>query len=53
MGNEQLLHVVVDGHAMVGRMSATQSASVSEEVLLEVNPERVHFFDAQTEQALA
>ncbi len=53
VGNEQLIHVVVDGHPMVGRVEASSSVRVAEEILLEINPERVHFFDAATEQSLA
>ncbi|MCK4547436.1 MAG: sn-glycerol-3-phosphate ABC transporter ATP-binding protein UgpC [Candidatus Eisenbacteria sp.] len=52
VGNEQLLHVVVDGHPMVCRVAAARSVSVADEIMLEINPERVHFFDAKTQEAL-
>jgi len=52
VGNEQLIHVVVDGHPMVGRLEASAEVRVAEEIRLEIHPERVHFFDAATEETL-
>ncbi len=52
MGNEKLIHVVAGGHPMVGRTSASSPVRVSEEIVLEINPERVQFFDAATGETL-
>ena len=53
VGNEQLLHMTVDGQPLVARFPSGVSVGVSEEIVLQIDPERVHMFDASTEQTLA
>jgi multiple sugar transport system ATP-binding protein len=52
LGNEILLDVKVGGHSIVARVPPTSRVRMHEQVQLAMNPERLHFFDAQTEQAI-
>jgi multiple sugar transport system ATP-binding protein len=52
VGNEQLIHMVMDGHPLVSRMNATTPIVPSQEIMLQINPEQIHLFDAATEEAL-
>jgi multiple sugar transport system ATP-binding protein len=52
LGSEILLDVTVGPHVMVARVDPTIRAKVHEKIRLNVDPERLHFFDAKTEAAI-
>ena len=52
LGSEILLDVKVGGGSMVASVEPTTQAKVREQLRLALNPERLHFFDAQTEAAI-
>jgi len=52
LGAEILLDVKSGTSTLVARVEPTVRAKVHEHVRLAVNPERLHFFDSKTEQAL-
>jgi multiple sugar transport system ATP-binding protein len=52
LGSEILLDVAVGSATMVASVEPTSSAKVHENLRLAVNPERVHFFDNETEAAI-
>jgi multiple sugar transport system ATP-binding protein len=52
LGSEILLDVVAGGTSMVASVEPTVVARVHEKLRLAINPERVHFFDNQTEAAI-
>jgi multiple sugar transport system ATP-binding protein len=52
LGNEILLDVRVGQHPLVARIPPTSKVRIREQVPLSLNPDRLHFFDAQTEQAI-
>jgi multiple sugar transport system ATP-binding protein len=52
LGSEILLDVAVGRTAMVASVEPTVTAKVHETMRLTINPERVHFFDNQTEAAI-
>ena len=52
LGSEILLDVKVGNHVMVARVDPTVRAKVHEKIRLNVEPERLHFFDAKTEAAI-
>ena len=52
LGSEILLDVSVAGGTMVAAVEPTLKTKVHEKLRLAVNPERLHFFDAETEDAL-
>jgi len=52
LGNEILLNVKVGQHWMVARIPPTSRVRLHEQVPLTLNPDRLHFFDKQTEQAI-
>jgi multiple sugar transport system ATP-binding protein len=52
LGAEILLDVKSGTNTLVARVEPTVRAKVHEHVRLALNPERLHFFDAKTEQAL-
>jgi multiple sugar transport system ATP-binding protein len=52
LGNEILLDVKVGQHPLVARVPPTSRVRLHEQISLSVNPERLHFFDAQSEQAI-
>jgi multiple sugar transport system ATP-binding protein len=52
LGSEILLDVKVGNHVMVARVDHTVRAKVHEKIRLNVEPERLHFFDAKTEAAI-
>ena len=52
LGSEILLDVKVGNHVMVARVDPTVRAKVQEKIRLNVHPDRLHFFDAKTEQAI-
>jgi multiple sugar transport system ATP-binding protein len=52
LGNEILLDVRVGRHPLVARVPPTSRVRIHEQIPLALNPERMHFFDVQTEQAI-
>ncbi len=52
LGNEILLDVRVGRHPLVARVPPSSRVRLREQVPLALNPERLHFFDIQTEQAI-
>jgi multiple sugar transport system ATP-binding protein len=52
LGSEILLDVKVGAHPMVARVEPTVRAKVHEKIRLNVEPDRLHFFDAKTEAAI-
>jgi multiple sugar transport system ATP-binding protein len=52
LGNEILLDVRAGSHLMVARVDPATRVKVHQTVRLALDPERLHFFDAQTEAAL-
>ena len=52
LGNEILLDVRVGKTSIVARVPPTSRVRMHEQVQLVMNPERLHFFDTQTEQAI-
>jgi multiple sugar transport system ATP-binding protein len=52
LGSEILLDVRVGEETMVAAVDPTTRAKVTEQLKLAVNPERLHFFDANTEAAI-
>ncbi len=52
LGSEILLDVKVGGGTMVAAVEPTVRAKVREQLRLALNPERLHFFDTQTEAAI-
>ncbi|HEV2189067.1 MAG TPA: sn-glycerol-3-phosphate ABC transporter ATP-binding protein UgpC [Stellaceae bacterium] len=52
LGSEILLDVLVGTTTMVASVEPTAKAKVHEQLRLAVNPERVHFFDNETEAAI-
>jgi multiple sugar transport system ATP-binding protein len=52
LGNEILLDVRVGKHPLVARVPPTSRVRLREQIPLTLNPDRLHFFDSQTEQAI-
>jgi multiple sugar transport system ATP-binding protein len=52
LGSEILLDVKVGNSMMVARVEPTVRAKVHEKIRLNVEPDRLHFFDAKTEVAI-
>jgi multiple sugar transport system ATP-binding protein len=52
LGSEILLDVAVGSHTMVASVEPSVRANVHDRLRLAVNPDRLHFFDAQTEAAI-
>ena len=52
LGSEILLDVRVGNDSMVAAVDPTTRAKVTDTLRLAVNPERLHFFDTKTEQAI-
>jgi len=52
LGSEILLDVAVGPVTMVASVEPTARANVHEQLRLAVNPERLHFFDSETEAAI-
>jgi multiple sugar transport system ATP-binding protein len=52
LGSEILLDVAVGPVTMVASVEPTVTAKVHEQLQLAVNPERLHFFDSETEAAI-
>jgi multiple sugar transport system ATP-binding protein len=52
LGSEILLDVKVGNSVMVARVDPTVRAKVHEKIRLNVQPDRLHFFDAKTEAAI-
>jgi multiple sugar transport system ATP-binding protein len=52
LGSEILLDVAVGSASMVASVEPTATAKVHEKLLLAINPERLHFFDNETETAI-
>ena len=52
LGSEILLDVRVGDDSMVAAVDPTTRTKVQETLRLAVNPERLHFFDADTEMAI-
>jgi len=52
LGSETLLDVAVGSATMVASVDPAATAKVHEKLRLAVNPERVHFFDNETEAAI-
>jgi multiple sugar transport system ATP-binding protein len=52
LGSEILLDVAVGSATMVASVAPTATAKVHEKLRLAVNPERLHFFDNETEAAI-
>jgi multiple sugar transport system ATP-binding protein len=52
LGSEILLDVKAGASTLVARVEPTVRAKVHEQVRLAMNPDRLHFFDSKTEQAI-
>jgi multiple sugar transport system ATP-binding protein len=52
LGNEILIDVKIGPNPIVARVPPTSRLRMHERVRLSLDPERLHFFDAQTEQAI-
>jgi multiple sugar transport system ATP-binding protein len=52
LGNEILIDVKIGPNPMVARVPPTSRLRMHERVRLSLDPERLHFFDAKTEQAI-
>ena len=52
LGSEILLDVAAGSTSMVASVEPTVTAKVHEKLRLAINPDRVHFFDNQTEAAI-
>ncbi len=52
LGSEILLDVAVGSATMVASVEPTATAKVHEKLRLAVNPDRMHFFDNETEAAI-
>jgi multiple sugar transport system ATP-binding protein len=52
LGSEILLDVAVGSASMVASVEPAATAKVHEKLLLAINPERLHFFDNETETAI-
>jgi multiple sugar transport system ATP-binding protein len=52
LGSEILLDVKAGTSTLVARVDPTVRAKVHEQVRLAMNPDRLHFFDSKTEQAI-
>jgi multiple sugar transport system ATP-binding protein len=52
LGNEILLNVRIAQQAVVARVPPTSRVRLHEQIELSLNPDRLHFFDTQTEQAI-
>ena len=52
LGSEILLDVAVGSTTMVASVEPTATAKVHEKLRLAINPERLHFFDNETEAAI-
>jgi len=52
LGNEILIDVRIGSSPLVARVPPTSRLRMHERVELSLDPERLHFFDAQTEQAI-
>jgi multiple sugar transport system ATP-binding protein len=52
LGSEILLDVAVGATTMVAAVEPTVTAKVHEKLRLAINPQRLHFFDAETEAAI-
>ncbi|HZT86473.1 MAG TPA: sn-glycerol-3-phosphate ABC transporter ATP-binding protein UgpC [Stellaceae bacterium] len=52
LGSEILLDVAVGGATMVAAVEPTVTAKVHDKLRLALNPDRLHFFDSETEAAI-
>jgi multiple sugar transport system ATP-binding protein len=52
LGNEILLDVKAGNHSLVARVPPTSRVRLHEKLNFAVDPDRLHFFDAQSEQAI-
>jgi len=52
LGNEILIDVKAGPHPLVARVPPTSRVRMHEQIQLTLNAERLHFFDAQTEQTI-
>jgi multiple sugar transport system ATP-binding protein len=52
LGSEILLDVTVGSHQMVASVEPTVRAKIGDKLRLALNPERLHFFDPQSEAAI-
>jgi len=52
LGNEILIEVRAGQNPLVARVAPTSRVRLKEQVPLTLDPERLHFFDSQTEQAI-
>jgi multiple sugar transport system ATP-binding protein len=52
LGNEILLDVRAGSHLMVARVDPGVRVKVRDAVRLSIDPDRLHFFDAKTEDAI-
>jgi multiple sugar transport system ATP-binding protein len=52
LGNEILLDVRVGQHPLVARVPPTSKVRLHAQIPLALNPDRLHFFDVQSEQAI-
>ena len=52
LGSEILLDVAVGSTTMVASVEPTATAKVHEKLRLALNPDRLHFFDSETEAAI-
>lgn len=52
-GAEKYLHISLVGKTVVARVNARSTIKIGSSIHLAVDPDRLHFFDAQTEQRIA
>lgn len=52
MGAEAYLYVTCGGHSLTARVDSHTRAQDGEPIKLVINPEKMHFFDKQTEKAI-
>jgi ABC-type sugar transport system ATPase subunit len=53
MGDEILVHFMVENHLLVGKFDAADEDRVCERVAVKVDPEKLHVFDGKTGDRIA
>ena len=52
MGSEIYLYLAENGHSLVARVDAESTAEVGDTISLGVDLDKIHIFDAESEEAL-
>ena len=52
LGNETLLHLIVDGHSILARVDPRTRARAGQQVEVQLDIDRLHIFDAKTQLAI-